>query len=76
MGGYTKWDFEKVKTAWANTDSRLGGNAFFKEDIDQQIAIGELGGCGDLKDFLEYLETASGGSMTKDIIEQKGLMRR
>ena len=66
------------KTTSANTDNRLDHNAFLKENANRQIAISELGWGGAFKDFLGYLEMASvrGGSMTKDMQELNGIMRR
>ena len=66
----------KDKTTWANTDSRVGHNAFLEENIGREIAIGELTGGDALKDFLEYMEMASEGAKTKDIQSLTGLMGR
>ena len=49
---------------WANTDTQLGHNEFFKQNIIRQIATHELGGGGALKDSLGYSEMESEGAMT------------
>ena len=35
----SKWDFQKNKTTWANTDAMLGRNSPFKDKSNRQIAI-------------------------------------
>ena len=59
---------------WRNTDTGLGHNVFFKENINLQIAIGDGG--GHLKGFLEYSEMASEGAATDNIQELNGLTSR
>ena len=66
----------KIKTTWANTDTRLGHNGFFRGNIIHQIAINGLGGGGGLKDFLGYTEMVSSGAKTANIQELKDLAIR
>ena len=47
-----------------------------KENPDRQIPMIDFGCCDALKDFLVYLEMASGGSTVANIQELKGLARR
>ena len=35
---------QNKQTPWANTETRLGPNVFLKEELNRQIAPGELGG--------------------------------
>ena len=60
----------------AHTDTRVNPNDFFKANLNRQIAIGVLGRGDPLKDFLEYSETLSGGAMTDNIQELRGLTSR
>ena len=75
-GGNTTCDFAENKTRRANTDTRLGHSVFFNEDIHQQIALIELGGIVDPKDFLGYMKMAPDGAATDNIQELKGITSR
>ena len=48
----------------------------FKENLIRRIAIGELGGGGDLKDSHGCMEMVSDGVTTGDIPELNGMMSR
>ena len=43
---------QKNKTTLANTDTRLGPNVFFKDNLNRKIATDELGGGFALQTFL------------------------
>ena len=76
FGENTKRDFAENKTMRANTDNRLCHNLFFKENLNHKIAHSELGGGGDLKQFLEYMEMAPDGAAADNIQELKGIASR
>ena len=64
------------QATWANTDTRLGPNVLFKENLNRQITISELGWGGSPKDILEYMEMAPEGIIAANIQQLKDLIRR
>ena len=66
----------KNKTARAITDTRLCPNVSLKENLDRQIAPGELGRGEALKDFLGFTDMVADGATTHSIQQLKGIMSR
>ena len=62
------------RATWANTDTRLDTNEFFKRHTDRLIATHEMGRNNALKDFREYLEMLSEGVAAKNIQDLPSLM--
>ena len=65
---------QRNKTTRGNTDTRLAHNVSFEENLNRQIAIGELGWGGALKVILGYMEMAPHGAMAHKIQELDDLM--
>ena len=59
---------QNKKSKWANTDTRLGHNVFFKGKLNHRIALIELGGDDDLKNVIGLLDASSDltGSKAED----------
>merc|ERR1712112_36235 len=64
---------------WTNTDTRLSIRDFYENDLNQQIAINELGGGQAFRDFLDHIgmvgELRHEEGMQESISELKTLMR-
>ena len=59
LNGNKKCDFAENKTTCAITDTRLGRNVFFRDNLNRQIAISEFGRAGAIKGFPEYMQMAA-----------------
>ena len=64
---------------WTSTDTRLPIRDFYENDLNQQIAINELGGGQAYRDFLDHIgkveELRHEEGMQESISELKTLMR-